>query len=133
MSFLQRQFFNVILIRRIILIFRFGHIHRHRPHSCPCRQQQRYVIRKQMSKILVKIICLDDKCNVENLGSSMTVLGRSSICLGCVVLQHFVNETNIAKYSVLPCRYSVANFMILLSLWHISIFSCTGSKVLVTT
>ena len=32
-SFLQHHFCNVILIRRIILIFRFGQNHRHRPHS----------------------------------------------------------------------------------------------------
>ena len=38
-SFLQCHFCNVILIRRIILIFRFSQNHRHRPHSCPCRQQ----------------------------------------------------------------------------------------------
>ena len=36
---LQRHFCNIILIHRIILIFRFGQNHRHRPHSCPCRQQ----------------------------------------------------------------------------------------------
>ena len=39
-SFLQHHFCNVILIRRIILICRFGQNHRHRPHSCPCRQQK---------------------------------------------------------------------------------------------
>ena len=38
-SFLQCHFCNVILICRIILIFRFGQNHRHRTHSCPCRQQ----------------------------------------------------------------------------------------------
>ena len=43
-SFLQRHFCNVILIRRIILIFRFGQNHWHRPHSCPCRQQLVYII-----------------------------------------------------------------------------------------
>ena len=34
-SLLQHHFCNVILIRRIILIFRFGQKHRHTPHSCP--------------------------------------------------------------------------------------------------
>ena len=38
-SVLQHHFCNVILIHRIILIFRFSQNHRHRPHSCPCRQQ----------------------------------------------------------------------------------------------
>ena len=37
-SFLQCHFCNVILIHRIILIFRFGQNHRHRPHSCPQNQ-----------------------------------------------------------------------------------------------
>ena len=40
---LQHHFCNVILIGRIILIFRFGQNHRHRPHSCPCRQQLEYM------------------------------------------------------------------------------------------
>ena len=36
---MTRHLCNVILIRRIILIFSFGQNHKHRPHSCPCRQQ----------------------------------------------------------------------------------------------
>ena len=47
-SFLRRHFCNVILIRRIILVFRFGQNHRHRPHSCPCRQQWCYLIFPKM-------------------------------------------------------------------------------------
>ena len=38
-SFCSVIFCNVILIPRIILIFRFGQNHRHRPHNCACRQQ----------------------------------------------------------------------------------------------
>ena len=38
--FLQHHFCNAILVHKIILIFHFGQNHRHRPHSCPCRQQQ---------------------------------------------------------------------------------------------
>ena len=55
MSFSQHHFCNIILIRRIILIFRFGQIHRHRPHSCPCRQQLGKTTSKIRNQFLILI------------------------------------------------------------------------------
>ena len=79
-SFLQYHFCKVILIRRIILIFRFGQNHRHRPHSCPCKQQ------KCASPALVDRPLVDPKCAASECPLSIQILSLRtnfrSLCIG---------------------------------------------------
>ena len=77
-SFLQRHFCNIILIRRIIRIFHFGQ--NHRPHSCPCRQQQVYNLDQSVSHYPLNIYYMQPSRKSFRMGTCRIVSRYLCLC-----------------------------------------------------